>query len=115
MSKTHTNHARRRGVISLDAAVGLAMVVALAGTLAAVGVQHRRTEKVLDQRRTAARALEVQAGRLQAAQALDDESVQRETTGDDWVRLTHQAAGGEVELFVYTPRRASEQAREAQP
>lgn len=106
---------RQRGVISIDAAVGLAMVVALLGTLAAVGVQHRRTGKALDERRVAARALEVQVGRLQTGRALDNDAVEPHDADGDWVRLSHAAAGGQVELLVYMPQRSQKETRGVEP
>ena len=107
--------ARRRGVVSMDTAVGLAMVVALIGTLAAVGVQHRRTQKALDERRAAARVLELQAGRMQSGQAVNDLATLKAEPLGDWVRLARPASGGEVELYVYMPQREAWQDAEVQP
>ena len=96
------HHRCRRGLLIMDAVVGLSLVAMLFATLAVVGGQQRRSMRTLEARRVAVRQLEVAAARLQVGDPLRelDSAVTRTPAGDGWTRLSIATANGEVELFV---------------
>lgn len=108
--------ARCRGTAWIDSLIGLSLIVALTGTLAATHTQHRKTTKAMSTHRETVRELEIQAGRILAGQPIDASNVEQHPADPGWVRLVRvNEQGGETDLYVYLGPDASSQPAEAKP
>jgi hypothetical protein len=93
--------AKRCGAFAaIDAVVGLSLMSLLLATLAALGTQHGKTMRALEQRRDAVRLLELSAAEHRAGQAVSDERVMIEPAGAGWLRFVMPSGAGEVDLYV---------------
>lgn len=99
--RTYNNRARHRGIVWFDSLIGLAVIVALAASMAAAVSTHKKTSKVMSERRAVVRLLEVQADRLQRGLPLDHPRVIQTVVDERWVRLSCPTDRGEVELTIY--------------
>lgn len=110
------NTRRRRGIFTLDAAMGLAIIAILGGILTTALVQHSKIIDRFADQRSATRAAEAALLQLQTGESPDPplEIHPFDTPappGEVWVRVRATSGGRQVELIGLVPAAAQPEAR----